>query len=154
MGFQGEALVNIRRGALLHDIGKMGTPDAILHKNGPLDDEERKIIKKHPQDAYDMLKPIGYLHSALEIPYCHQEMWDGNGYPRGLKGEEIPISARMFAVVDVWDALISDRPYRKAMPREEVLSYLKNQSGIHFDPKVVEVFLQIIDLQDGGGSWI
>ena len=154
MGFQGEALVNIRRGALLHDIGKMGTPDAILHKNGPLDDEERKIIQKHPQDAYDMLKPIGYLQSALEIPYCHQEMWNGKGYPRGLKGEEIPISARMFAVVDVWDALINDRPYRKAMPREEVVSYLKNQSGIYFDPKVVEVFLQILDSQDGGGSWI
>ncbi|MGZ9225274.1 MAG: HD domain-containing phosphohydrolase, partial [Anaerolineales bacterium] len=146
MGFQGEALVNIRRGALLHDIGKMGTPDAILHKNGPLDEEERRIVQNHPQDAYNMLKQIDYLHVALEIPYCHHERWDGTGYPRGLQGEEIPISARIFAITDVWDALTNDRPYRKALPREEVIEYLKSQSGSHFDPKVVDVFIPMLSL--------
>lgn len=145
MGVQGEALVNIRRGALLHDIGKMGTPDAILHKNGPLTEEERRIIQKHPQDAYNMLKQIDYLQVALEIPYCHHEKWDGTGYPRGLKGEEIPISARMFAIVDVFDALSNDRPYRKAMPLPVVLEHLKNDSGRHFDPRVVDAFVRILD---------
>jgi HD-GYP domain-containing protein (c-di-GMP phosphodiesterase class II) len=144
MGIQGEALVNIRRGALLHDIGKMGIPDAILHKNGPLDEKERKVIQLHPQYAYDMLKHIDYLKAALEIPYSHHEKWDGSGYPRGLKGEEIPISARMFAVVDVYDALISDRPYRKAMPRQEVIDYLKAKSGSHFDPEVLDTFLKVL----------
>ena len=145
MGIQGEALINIRRGALLHDIGKMGTPDAILHKNGPLDDEERMIIQKHPQDAYNMLKQIDYLRAALEIPYCHHEKWDGSGYPRGLRGEQIPISARIFAVVDVYDALTNDRPYRKALPRGEVLEYLKNQNAKHFDPSVVDMFIRILN---------
>jgi putative nucleotidyltransferase with HDIG domain len=144
MGIHGEALVNIRRGALLHDIGKMGTPDAILHKNGPLDEEERRIIQKHPQDAYSMLKQIDYLQAALEIPYCHHERWDGTGYPRGLRAQEIPISARMFAVVDVWDALISDRPYRNAMPREAVIELLKSDSGAYFDPQILGVFLQLL----------
>jgi putative nucleotidyltransferase with HDIG domain len=143
MGIQGEALVNVRRGALLHDIGKMGTPDAILHKNGPLDAHERKIIQQHPQNAYDMLKHIDYLQAALEIPYCHHERWDGTGYPRGLKREEIPIAARLFAIVDVYDALISDRPYRKALPREEVVAYLKSRRGIHFDPEALDLFLRI-----------
>jgi putative nucleotidyltransferase with HDIG domain len=145
LGIHGEALVNIRRGALLHDIGKMGTPDSILHKNGPLEAEERRIIRKHPQDAYDMLKQIDYLQLALEIPYCHHERWDGTGYPRGLKGEEIPISARIFAVVDVFDALMNDRPYRKAMPSAEVIEYLKTQSGKYFDPNVVEMFIRIMN---------
>lgn len=145
MGFQGEALVNIRRGALLHDIGKMGTPDAILHKNGPLDAEERRTIQKHPQDGYDTLKQIDYLQSALEIPFCHHEKWDGSGYPRGLTGEEIPISARMFAVVDVFDALSNDRPYRKALPIDEVIKYLREQSGSHFDPNVVDVFILLLN---------
>ena len=142
MGIHGEALVNIRRGALLHDIGKMGTPDAILHKNGPLTEEERRIIQKHPQDAYNMLKQIDYLQVALEIPYCHHEKWDGTGYPRGLRGEEIPISARMFAIVDVWDALTNDRPYRKALHPDEVIEFLRSQTGIHFDPQVVDVFVR------------
>lgn len=146
MGFQGEALANIRRGALLHDIGKMGTPDAILHKNGPLTEEERSIIQEHPQNAFNMLKQIDYLQAALEIPYCHHEKWDGTGYPRGLKGEEIPISARIFAIVDVWDALISDRPYRRGMPHEEVIDYLKKQSGHHFDPKVTNVFIPMLSM--------
>jgi HD-GYP domain-containing protein (c-di-GMP phosphodiesterase class II) len=122
----------------------MGTPDAILHKNGPLDAEERKIIEKHPQDAYNMLKKIEYLHVALEIPYCHHEKWDGTGYPRGLKGEEIPISARMFAVIDVFDALANDRPYRKAWPHEKVISYLKEQKGTYFDPIVLDVFIRLL----------
>jgi putative nucleotidyltransferase with HDIG domain len=147
VGIQGEALVNIRRGALLHDIGKMGTPDAILHKNGPLDERERQIIQRHPQHAYDMLKHIDYLQPALEIPYCHHERWDGTGYPRGLKGEEIPISARLFAMVDVYDALINDRPYRKALPRPEVIAHLKSQSGSHFDPNLLELFLKVLTAQ-------
>jgi putative nucleotidyltransferase with HDIG domain len=144
MGIQGEALVNVRRGALLHDIGKMGTPDAILHKNGPLDPHERGIIQQHPQHAYDMLKHIDYLQAALEIPYCHHEKWDGTGYPRSLQGNEIPVAARLFAIVDVYDALVSDRPYRKAMPREEVVAYLKSQRGTHFDPAVVDLFLKVL----------
>lgn len=144
LGIHGDALVNIRRGALLHDIGKMGTPDAILHKNGSLDEEERRVIEKHPQHAYDMLKPIEYLHPALEIPYCHHEKWDGSGYPRKLKGEEIPIAARIFSIADVFDALTNDRPYRKALPVPEAVNYLKEQSGIHFDPYVVEAFLRLV----------
>jgi putative nucleotidyltransferase with HDIG domain len=144
LGIQGEVLVNIRRGALLHDIGKMGTPDAILHKNGSLDEEERRVIEKHPQHAYDMLKPIEYLHPALVIPYCHHEKWDGSGYPRKLKGEDIPIAARIFSVVDVFDALTNDRPYRKALPLPEVVNYLKEMSGSHFDPHIVEAFLRLV----------
>ena len=145
MGIDGEALVNIRRGALLHDIGKMGTPDSILSKAGLLDDAERKIIQKHPQDAYDMLKQIDYLRSALEIPYCHHEMWDGSGYPRGLKGEEIPISARIFTVVDVFDALTNDRPYRKAMPQADAIKYLILKSGSYFDPTIVNMFTKLLN---------
>lgn len=145
MGLDWKTLINVRRGALLHDIGKMGTPDAILHKKGPLTEEERRIVQKHPQDAYDMLKRIRYLQPALEIPYCHHEKWDGTGYPRGLRGEEIPFPARIFAVVDVYDALTNDRPYRKALPHDEVINYLKEQSGSHFDPVVVEVFIRLLD---------
>jgi putative nucleotidyltransferase with HDIG domain len=144
MGLSGTALVDIRRGALLHDIGKMGVPDAILHKEGPLTPDERKTIQKHPQDAYDMLKQIHYLSVALEVPYCHHEKWDGSGYPRGLRGEQIPLSARIFSVVDVYDALSSDRPYRKALPREEAIQYLRDHSGTHFDPEVVKTFLRIL----------
>jgi HD-GYP domain-containing protein (c-di-GMP phosphodiesterase class II) len=112
MGLQDEALIHVRRGGLLHDIGKMGVPDNILLKPGKLTDEEWVIMRKHPQFAYDMLTPIAYLRPALDIPYCHHEKWDGSGYPRGLKGEQIPLVARIFAIVDVWDALSSDRPYR------------------------------------------
>ena len=144
MGIQDEPLANIRRGALLHDIGKMGVPDAILHKNGPLDEEERSIVQQHPQNAFNMLKHIEYLQDALEIPYCHHEKWDGSGYPRGLKGDRIPISARMFAIVDVYDALTNDRPYRKAMDVEETITYIKSQSGTHFDPNIMETFLSIV----------
>ncbi len=143
MGIQGEALLNIRRGALLHDIGKMGIPDAILYKSGRLSLEEAVIVRKHPGFAYNMLKGIDFLQDALEIPFCHHEKWNGTGYPRGLKGEEIPISARIFAIVDVWDALINDRPYRKAVPQDQVISYLKDQSGKQFDPAVVDAFLRL-----------
>ena len=145
MGIKGEALVNIRRGALLHDIGKMGTPDSILHKTGPLNEEERRIIEKHPQDAYDMLNKIDYLQSALEIPYSHHERWDGSGYPRGLKGKDIPISARIFAVVDVYDALTSDRVYRKAYPKPAAIKYLIENRGRDFDPTVVDAFVRILN---------
>ena len=116
MGVVGDALINITRGALLHDIGKMAIPDGILLKPGELTDEEREVVKKHPVYAYNMLKEIEFLHPAIDIPYCHHEKWDGTGYPRGLKGEEIPFAARIFPVVDVWDALISNRPYRKGLP--------------------------------------
>lgn len=143
-GIKEDELVHIRRGALLHDIGKMGVPDGILLKAGPLTPEEWKIMRRHPQYAYEMLSPIAYLRPALDIPYCHHEKWDGSGYPRGLKGEQIPLAARLFAVVDVWDALSSDRPYRPAWPPEKVFAYLKEQAGKHFDPRVVEVFLGIL----------
>jgi putative nucleotidyltransferase with HDIG domain len=148
MGMQGEALENARRGALLHDIGKMGTPDVILRKNGPLTPEEREIIQRHPQDAFNMLGHIDFLRGALDIPYCHHEKWDGTGYPRGLKGAEIPLSARVFAIVDVYDALSNDRPYRKAMPSEAVLEHLRSQSGLHFDPEVVRAFMKILSSED------
>jgi putative nucleotidyltransferase with HDIG domain len=133
---------NIRRGALLHDIGKMGVPESILKKKGELTPEEWTIIRKHPQYAYDLLLPIVILHKAIDIPYYHHEKWDGSGYPLGLKGEEIPIAARIFAVVDVWDALISERPQREAWSEYDANDYLKAQSGKHFDPAIVSMFLK------------
>ena len=139
-----EEITHIRRGSLMHDIGKIGIPDAILHKPEPLADEEWIIMRKHPQFAYDMLASIEYLRPALVIPYNHHEKWDGTGYPRGLKGEEIPISARLFAIADVWDALTSDRPYRPAWSQEQALAYIREQSGKHFDPQVVELFFNVI----------
>ncbi|MCX8024219.1 MAG: GAF domain-containing protein [Thermanaerothrix sp.] len=142
LGISGEALVHLRRGALLHDIGKMGVPDSILHKPGPLTPEEWTLMRQHPVFAFEMLSRIEYLRPALDIPYCHHEKWDGTGYPRGLKGEEIPLAARIFAVVDVWDALTSDRPYRPAWTREQAVAYLREQAGKHFDPRIVEVFLR------------
>jgi putative nucleotidyltransferase with HDIG domain len=138
-------LVHIRRGALLHDIGKLGIPDNILLKPGLLSDEEMDIMRKHPSIAYELLAPITYLSSALDIPYYHHEKWDGSGYPEGLKGEDIPISARIFAVVDVWDALISDRPYRKSWSEDKALTYLQEQSGQHFDPRIVDTFLSMLN---------
>jgi PAS domain S-box-containing protein len=137
-GFTSKDLMHIHRGVLLHDIGKVGVPDGILNKPGPLTDEEWKIMKKHPEYAYQMLYPIAYLRPALDIPYCHHEKWDGSGYPRGLKGNEIPLSARIFAIVDVYDALTSDRPYRKAWTKEVTLQYIRENSGTHFDPEIVE----------------
>jgi PAS domain S-box-containing protein len=141
LGVEGEALVHMRRGALLHDIGKMGVPDRILRKQGPLTHEEWVIMRRHPVHAYELLAPIPFLAPALDIPYCHHERWDGTGYPRGLKGEEIPIAARVFAVVDVWDALTSDRPYRTKLSPGEALDYIEAQMGTHFDPDVVRTFL-------------
>ncbi|MDI6770019.1 MAG: response regulator [Anaerolineales bacterium] len=144
MGMSETELVHIRRGALLHDIGKMGVPDPILLKPGALTEEEWVIMRKHPLYAYEMLSPIAYLRPALDIPYCHHEKWDGTGYPRGLKGEQIPLAARLFAVVDVWDALTSDRSYRPAWPEEKARAYIREQAGAHFDPQVVEVFLKMV----------
>jgi len=144
MGMSKENLVHVRRGALLHDIGKMGIPDHILHKPGPLNDDEWEIMRQHPVISFDLLSTIPFLHQAVDIPYCHHEKWDGSGYPRGLKGEQIPLSARVFAVVDVWDALHNDRSYRKAWEEERIHSYIQEQSGLHFDPQVVEAFFQLL----------
>ena len=145
MGMSEEDLVHVRRGSILHDIGKMGIPDEILRKRGPLTKDERSVVLKHPITAYNLLKPIAYLEKALDIPYCHHEKWDGSGYPRGLKGGEIPLSARIFAVADVWDALSSDRPYRKAWTKDQVTQYLINEAGKHFDPYVVNQFLALVE---------
>jgi HD-GYP domain-containing protein (c-di-GMP phosphodiesterase class II) len=145
VGLQDEELVHLRRGALLHDIGKMGIPDSILLKPGPLTETEWEVMRKHPVYAYEMLSPIKYLKPALEIPYAHHEKWDGSGYPQGLKGNNIPLAARAFAIVDVWDALSSDRPYREAWSQEKVCAYLQEQSGKHFDPEIVQAFLDLLD---------
>ena len=144
MGLSEEEQVQIRRGALLHDIGKMGVPDPILLKPGRLSDEEWVIMKRHPKYAYDLLYPIAFLRPALDIPYGHHEKWDGSGYPRGLTGEEIPLAARIFAIVDVWDAITSDRPYRGAWPPDQALAYIQSQSGQHFDPRIVQAFSALI----------
>ena len=149
-GIPANEVVHIRRGALLHDIGKVGVPDHILYKNIPLTEAERNIISKHPVIAYELLFPIPYLRPALDIPYCHHEKWDGTGYPRGLKGEEIPLVARLFAIVDVWDALTSDRPYRAAWPHEKTLAHIQEGAGQHFDPHIVEVFTDLIIQKTGG----
>jgi HD-GYP domain-containing protein (c-di-GMP phosphodiesterase class II) len=144
MGFEGDDLVNIRRGALLHDIGKMGIPDKILLKPGKLTPEEWVIMRKHPEFAYELIWPIEYLRPAIPIPHSHHEWWDGTGYPLGLAGEDIPLPARIFAVIDVWDAMSSDRPYRKALPEIEVWEYLVASQGVHFDPRVVEAFFELL----------
>jgi putative nucleotidyltransferase with HDIG domain len=146
MGVGEDELVHIRRGALLHDIGKMAIPDGILLKPGPLTDEERELIKKHPVYAYNMLRQIDFLLPAIDIPHYHHEKWDGTGYPDGLSGENIPFAARIFPVVDVYDALISNRPYRKALPVDEVRAHIKADSGKHFDPQVVDAFMKMDDL--------
>ncbi len=145
MNFSEAELIHVRRGAILHDIGKMAIPDSILLKNTALTDSEREIIQQHPRYAYDMLSPIPYLRQALDIPFYHHEKWDGTGYPDGLKGEQIPLSARLFSIVDVFDAVTSDRPYRQAWSREKALNYVRDQSGKHFDPNVVVEFMKIVD---------
>jgi putative nucleotidyltransferase with HDIG domain len=145
VGRFGEAeLVHMRRGALLHDIGKMGVPDSILLKPGPLTEAEWGVMRRHPIFAYEMLRPIEYLRPALDIPYAHHEKLDGTGYPRGLKGEEIPLAARLFAVIDIWDALRSDRPYRPAWPEDQVRAYLTGLAGSHLDPELVSAFLEML----------
>lgn len=143
VGVSEEELIHVRRGALLHDIGKMGIPDSILLKPGPLTEEEWNVMRQHPVYAYELLLPIEYLRPALDIPYCHHEKWDGTGYPRGLKSEQIPLAARIFAVVDVWDALRSERPYRPAWSAEKAQAHIREQAGKHFDPKVVKAFLAL-----------
>jgi len=145
LGVSDQEQVQMRRGALLHDIGKLGVPDHILLKPGKLTDEEWELMQQHPEYAYKMLLPIHYLRPALDIPYCHHEKWDGSGYPRGLKGEQIPLPARIFAVVDVWDALRSDRPYRKGWATEKIREYILAESGKHFDPQVVQAFMELLD---------
>jgi HD-GYP domain-containing protein (c-di-GMP phosphodiesterase class II) len=140
LGLNVEQIRHIRSGALIHDIGKIAIPDSILLKPGPLTAQEMNVMKRHPVYAYELLKPIPYLQQALVIPYNHHEKWDGTGYPLGLKGEDIPLPARLFTVVDVWDALLFDRPYRKGWPESRVLAYLRDNAGIFFDPHIVEVF--------------
>jgi len=143
-GLSEDEQVQMRWGALLHDIGKMGIPDGILLKAGPLSADEWLVMQTHPVLAYEMLSPVRYLRAALDIPLRHHEKWDGTGYPRGLKGEQIPLVARLFAVVDVWDALRSDRPYRAAWPEEKVRAHIRSLAGTHFDPRAVAAFWQLL----------
>ncbi len=141
LGVPAEDIVHIRRGALLHDIGKMAIADSVILKDGPLDEEEIALMHRHPLFGFEMVSEIEFLRPAMDILLCHHEKWDGTGYPRGLKGEEIPLAARIFAVVDVWEALSSDRIYRAAWPEEKVLAYLRDQSGTHFDPQILKMCL-------------
>ncbi|MEO6564923.1 MAG: HD domain-containing phosphohydrolase [Casimicrobiaceae bacterium] len=143
-GMSEPEIVHLRRGALLHDIGKMKVPDGILLKAGSLNENEMYEMRKHPKLGYDFLRADNYFRYSLDIPYCHHERWDGKGYPRGLKGEQIPFKARIFSVVDNYDAMKSDRPYRAAMPTEDVLAYIREQSGKMFDPDIVKVFLDMV----------
>jgi PAS domain S-box-containing protein len=152
LGMSEDELVHVWRGAILHDIGKLGIPDDILSKPGALTDAEWEVMRQHPRLGYELLEPIPYLRPALEIPYCHHERWDGSGYPRGLKGEEIPMAARIFAVADVWDALRSDRPYRAAWDGESARAYIVEQSSKHFDHQVVEAFVHLLDEEEFGGA--
>lgn len=143
-GFPDEDIIHIQRGALLHDIGKMGIPDSILLKPGPLNEDEWQIMRRHPTYAVQMLSKINFLKPALVIPFCHHERWNGSGYPRGLVEKEIPLEARIFAIVDVWDALSSDRVYRKAWKQDVIIEYIQKNAGILFDPEIVKVFLSIL----------
>ena len=144
MGIPEEQLVHIYRGALLHDIGKIGIPDAILFKPDKLTSQEWQVMRQHPIFGYELLSPIKFLQPALDIIYCHHERWDGKGYPRGLKGEEIPFAARLFSVVNVWDALVADQPYRRGWSKEAAIGYIEAEAGKQFDPQVVEAFLKVI----------
>lgn len=148
MGISEIEVVHIRRGAMMHDVGKMGVPDSVLHKRGPLEGEELYQMRQHPKIGYELLQESEYLKRALDIPYCHHERWDGRGYPRGLKGDDIPFAARIFSVVDCYDAMTSDRPYRLAMPEKEVLTHLAEQRGRMFDPQVVDAFLRMMEGED------
>ena len=142
-------LVHVRRGAILHDIGKMAIPDSILLKQDKLTDAELEVMKQHPTYAYQLLSPIAYLQPAMDIPYCHHERWDGKGYPRGLEGEQIPLVARLFAVVDVWDALRSQRPYHEGLSDERARVHLRSLAGTHLDPAAVDLFLRVLDAREG-----
>jgi putative nucleotidyltransferase with HDIG domain len=148
LGIEGEELESIRRGALLHDIGKLGISDEILNKKTSLTPEERSLVEKHPLHAHVLIKDISFLEHAMDIPVYHHECWDGTGYPYHLAGEDIPLAARIFAIVDNWDALTSDRPYRKAWPEDKVISYIKNESGKKFDPALVELFFDHLSEQE------
>jgi HD-GYP domain-containing protein (c-di-GMP phosphodiesterase class II) len=144
LGVESTNLVNIRRGALLHDIGELAIPDSILLKPGPLSKEEWDIVRQHPIHAQKLLSAIPNLLPSLDIPYCHHEKWDGTGYPRGLEGEQIPLPARIFAVADVWDALLSDRPFRKAWTKKKTQDFLRSQRGKYFEPRIVDIFLSTV----------
>lgn len=144
-GVPEDEIVHIRRGAILHDIGKMGIPDSILHKPGTLTEEEWEIMRKHPENAYNMLKNIKYLKPALDIPYCHHERWDGTGYPRGLKGEAIPLAARLFSIVDAWDALLSNRPYRKGLTKSSTQKTITSEKGTRYQPELVDFFMEFLN---------
>jgi HD-GYP domain-containing protein (c-di-GMP phosphodiesterase class II) len=144
MDLEKASYVHIRRGVLLHDIGKMGVPDSILCKAGPLTESENLVMRKHPEYAFHLLENIPFLHPALQVPYCHHEKWNGTGYPRGLKGEEIPLEARIFSVIDVWDAMRSNRSYRAAIPEPQVVEYLRCETGRSFDPAVVKAFFEMM----------
>jgi PAS domain S-box-containing protein len=154
MGIGDSDIVHVRRGALLHDIGKLGVPDGILFKPGRLTNEEWQIMKKHPEIAFELLTPIAFLRPSVNIPYCHHEKWDGSGYPKGLCGEQIPLEARIFSLVDVWDALSNDRYYRTAWPMEKVHAHIRELSGTHFDPKVVQAFFQGMDQIDPQSHYV
>lgn len=145
LGISESQLNFVRWGALLHDMGKLGVPDSILHKPGELTDDEWAIMRRHPEIAYEMLSPIHFLQQSLDIPYCHHEKWDGTGYPQGLSGEKIPLIARIFSIADVYDALCSDRPYRPAWSKKRACEYIKSESGTHFDPRVVKAFMKLIE---------
>jgi putative nucleotidyltransferase with HDIG domain len=151
MGIQEPELSHIRRGAMLHDIGKMAIEDKIIQKEGDLDEEEREEIRRHPMYGFEILSEIEYLRPALDILLCHHEKWNGEGYPFGLSGEQIPLFARMFAVVDVYDALSSKRTYREALPEDQATDYLREEAGAHFDPVIVETFLEMLEKQNGKG---
>lgn len=146
VGVSGNDLEHIRRGALLHDVGKLGIPDSILHKPGKLTEEEWEVMRKHPIYAYQWLSPIRFLEPAMQIPFAHHEKWDGSGYPRGLKGSDIPLFARIFAIVDVWDALCTDRSYRNALSEKETMKHILEQSGSHFDPSLTQIFKDLVGL--------
>lgn len=144
LGVEQSALVHIRRGAVLHDVGKLAIPDQILFKPGPLASEEWEIMRRHPDIAVELLSPVGYLEPALEIPHWHHEKWDGTGYPDGLDGENIPFAARLFALADVYDALLSKRPFRSAWSKEDTIRYMESESGKHFDPRILPEFLDLV----------
>jgi HD-GYP domain-containing protein (c-di-GMP phosphodiesterase class II) len=150
MAMKEEQLVHVRRGALLHDIGKMVVPDTILLKDGPLTPEEQAVMRQHPRYAFELLSPIAYLRPAIDIPYCHHEWWDGSGYPRGLKGEQIPLAARIFAIADTWDALTSARRYHPAWSPEKATAHIEALAGSQFDPALVARFFAVINSGEGG----